>query len=56
MSLNEISDNPKLNHSGIDGTERGLSVEPNARLIIEVYQPLMSFVEEIESALGCAPG
>ena len=29
-----------------------LGVEPNARLVIEIYQPLMSFVQEIETALG----
>lgn len=36
-----------------NGTDRVLIVEPNARLVIEIYQPLMTFVQEIEIALGC---
>lgn len=29
-----------------------MGVEPNARRVIEIYQPLMKFVHEIEVALG----
>ena len=56
MSLNEMNDKPKLNVSGVEAADRGLIVEPNARLIIEVYQPLVSFVDEIETALGLTNG
>lgn len=36
-----------------NATDRVL-IEPNARLVIEIYQPLMAFVQEIEIALGCS--
>jgi len=40
----------------INGLERVLIVEPNARLITEIYQPLKAFVEEIEKDLAYKQG
>lgn len=56
MALNASGDANQPHYVGVDVTEKGASMEPNARRIIEVYQPLMSFVAEIEAALVCAPG
>ncbi|XP_057377768.1 exocyst complex component 4-like isoform X2 [Daphnia carinata] len=55
ISLNESnSDYSKQDQHGLDAPDRILIVEPNARLVIEIYQPLMTFVQEIETALGCS--
>ncbi|XP_046631029.1 exocyst complex component 4-like [Daphnia pulicaria] len=55
ISLNDSnSDHYKQDSHGLDGSDRVLIVEPNARLVIEIYQPLMAFVQEIETALGCS--
>jgi len=47
-------DHGKQDPHGLDASDRVLIVEPNARLVIEIYQPLMAFVQEIETALGCS--
>ena len=52
MTLND-SRGDKHNFNGL---ERALIVEPNSRLIIEIYQPLKTFVEEIEKDLGYKQG
>ena len=48
------SDRDKQDPHGLDASDRVLIVEPNARLVIEIYQPLMAFVQEIETALECS--
>lgn len=55
MSLSD-STGGKSDENGLDGGDRVLIVEPNARLVIEIYQPLMAFVDEIEKALGLTQG
>ena len=57
ISLNESnSDHSKLDQYSVGTTEKVLIAEPNARLVIDIYQPLMAFVDEIERALGCTEG
>lgn len=53
INLNELSTDIKQDQYGDGAFERILIVEPNARLVIEIYQPLMAFVQEIENALNC---
>lgn len=58
-SLHSISLNESMNESNKMGiydtnsaTDKLIVVEPNARRVMEIYQPLMKFVHEIEVALG----
>lgn len=52
MTLNDS----RSDKHNINGLERALIAEPNARLIIEIYQPLKAFVEEIEKDLAYKQG
>lgn len=52
INLSETNENLSKDDA-IASLENILTIEPNARLVIEIYQPLMSFVDEINVALGC---
>jgi len=56
LALDATGTSHAMDKNNIDGLDRALIVEPNARLIIDIYQPLMAFVDDIEKELGYSQG